>query len=207
MAQVAGQVLTRRTLAAFLGSAAAGALLPRLASPALGQDTDVEEMVQALRRRRRRGDPAEPSETPAILERFKEIRRQRGLNLQEREELAKITDGNPRVDLTVYFALDSAQIEPQAATMLGRLGMALGRPELEGQGFGIFGHTDRKGSAEYNQVLSERRAEAVRQHLVANFSVNPDLLLPVGYGFERPKNPSNPFADENRRVQIVNLRR
>ena len=47
-------------------------------------------------------------------------------------------------------------------------------------------HCDYKGSAEYNKGLSQRRAEAVVDYLVAK-GIAPDRLTPVGYGKERPK--------------------
>jgi outer membrane protein OmpA-like peptidoglycan-associated protein len=162
-------------------------------------------MVEALRRRRRGGPatPGAPGTTPPAIDEY--FRRRRGLNLQEREEVARFASDRPQIDLTVYFAFDSARIEPNAAAVLGNLGQALRHPDLRGQRFGIFGHTDAVGAAAYNQVLSERRAEAVRQFLISTFSIGPDSLLAVGYGFERLKNPRNPYADENRRVQVVNL--
>jgi outer membrane protein OmpA-like peptidoglycan-associated protein len=49
----------------------------------------------------------------------------------------------------------------------------------------VNGHTDRKGSAEYNQRLSEARAAAVRDHLVAN-GVDPDRIETFGYGKTAP---------------------
>jgi outer membrane protein OmpA-like peptidoglycan-associated protein len=206
------RTLSRRALTLLLGSAIASApLAPPLTLPALAEEPAPDAIERALTRspRRTRGpaDPAKVQAARARIEQFQQIRRTRGLNLQEREELAQITEDKPQIDLTVYFGFDSARIEPQAAISLNRLAQALVRPGLSGKGFGIFGHTDAAGAAQYNQALSERRAEAVRDYLVASFGIKPETLLAVGYGFERLKDPRKPLADENRRVQIVNLDR
>jgi outer membrane protein OmpA-like peptidoglycan-associated protein len=213
MSRLAGDLVSRRTFGLLFGSTIASTLaVPGIPGIAEAQEgtVDVETMVGALRgRRRTRGGPAPSGPAPSSpeIDRFFELRRHRGPNLQEREELQKIISatGRPQIDLTVYFAFNSAWIEPNAAAVLGNLGQALRHPDLRGQRFGIFGHTDAVGSAQYNLELSTRRADSVRQFLIATFSISPDALLAVGYGFERLKNPRNPYADENRRVQVVNL--
>ncbi len=65
----------------------------------------------------------------------------------------------------------------------------------------IIGHADASGSAEVNQALSIKRAESVRDYLVAK-GTSPDLLVIEGVGAAKPKNPNNPKAAENRRVEI-----
>jgi flagellar motor protein MotB len=49
------------------------------------------------------------------------------------------------------------------------------------------------------------RADAVRRYLIANFGIAENRLVARGFGSQRLKNPQQPLADENRRVQIVNL--
>ena len=85
------------------------------------------------------------------------------------------------------------------------LGRALTNPDLQGSVFLIGGHTDAKGDDDYNQRLSERRASAVKRFLKERFDIPDDTLVTAGYGEEQLKNESDPFAAENRRVQIVNL--
>ena len=110
----------------------------------------------------------------------------------------------PRVDIEVFFDMGSAAITPQAAEQLITLGKALADPRLEGSKFVIGGHTDAFGPASYNLALSQLRAEAVRKFIVDNFKVPPDALIAKGYGFQIVKVPGNPFAPQNRRVQIIN---
>lgn len=65
----------------------------------------------------------------------------------------------------------------------------------------IIGHADASGAPAANQALSVKRAEAVRDYLVAK-GTDADLLVTEGVGAADPKNPANPKADENRRVEI-----
>jgi outer membrane protein OmpA-like peptidoglycan-associated protein len=111
----------------------------------------------------------------------------------------------PSIDLEVFFDYKSAEITPRAAAALTPLGRALSDARLAGDSFLIAGHTDAKGSAEYNLALSQKRAEAVRQYLIANFGIDGKKLVATGMGFKHLKNAKDELAAENRRVQIVNL--
>jgi outer membrane protein OmpA-like peptidoglycan-associated protein len=165
----------------------------------------VDAMVKALQRPATRGIVPADTASGAILGRLRETRKARGLNLQERDQQYTATHQLPQLDLIVYFAYDSAEILPEALPTLNALGTALNRQELSGGMFEIGGHTDRRGTAGYNQSLSERRATAVGNYLLEHFHLAADRLGITGYGFEHLKNPSDPYAPENRRVQIVNV--
>lgn len=65
----------------------------------------------------------------------------------------------------------------------------------------IEGHADATGDNAANQELSQRRAEAARQYLIAK-GVNAGLLTAVGVGSRDLKNPAKPDAPENRRVTV-----
>ena len=69
------------------------------------------------------------------------------------------------------------------------------------------GHTDKIGGDSFNQVLSERRATAVKQALVEQYHVSADRLTTVGYGSTRPKEPNDTLEGRarNRRVELVRL--
>jgi outer membrane protein OmpA-like peptidoglycan-associated protein len=96
-------------------------------------------------------------------------------------------------------------ITSKAVPQLTNLGNALADPGLKDALVTINGHTDAKGTDPYNQKLSERRAEAIKQYLVDHFRLPPENLVTVGYGKQHPKNPGDMFAAENRRVEVVNL--
>jgi outer membrane protein OmpA-like peptidoglycan-associated protein len=111
----------------------------------------------------------------------------------------------PSIDLEIYFDYKSAEVTPKAVAVLNTLGRALSDARLADDSFLIAGHTDAKGGAAYNLELSQRRAQAVRQFLIANFKVDAQRLIAKGYGLQRLKTPTDPLAAANRRVQIVNL--
>jgi outer membrane protein OmpA-like peptidoglycan-associated protein len=66
----------------------------------------------------------------------------------------------------------------------------------------IEGHTDASGAPAANVALSQRRAEAVRDYLVER-GADPAMLSAVGLGSSEPRDPRNPLAPENRRIEIV----
>jgi outer membrane protein OmpA-like peptidoglycan-associated protein len=111
----------------------------------------------------------------------------------------------PSIDLEIFFDYKSAQVTAKAATVLSTLGRALSDARLAEDSFLIAGHTDTKGGAAYNLELSQRRAESVRQFLIANYKIDPGRLIAKGYGLQQLKIPGDPLAAANRRVQIVNL--
>lgn len=69
----------------------------------------------------------------------------------------------------------------------------------------IGGHTDNVGSAEYNQKLSEKRANSVRQYLIDKFGIDGSRLTAVGYGLTKPvaSNDTVEGKQQNRRVEAV----
>jgi outer membrane protein OmpA-like peptidoglycan-associated protein len=100
---------------------------------------------------------------------------------------------------------DVASGQPRAEPQLHNLGKALTSSELAGSVFMLGGHTDAKGGDEYNQQLSERRAETVKRFLIENYHVPAASLVSAGYGKKGLKNAADPYAAENRRAEIVNM--
>jgi outer membrane protein OmpA-like peptidoglycan-associated protein len=85
------------------------------------------------------------------------------------------------------------------------LGKALTDPSLKGSTFVVAGHTDAIGGEEFNQGLSERRADTIKRYLTDKFGINGSELVTVGYGKTKPKDPKTPLDPTNRRVQVVNM--
>ena len=129
----------------------------------------------------------------------------RSLTLDERQQLATIANDKPTIDIEIDFAYNSAEIDRAAAQSVTALGQALSSPQLVSSTFVLAGHTDAKGSDPFNQNLSERRAESVKQYLIVRYKLPAANLISVGYGKTKLKNTNNPFAAENRRVQVINL--
>ena len=88
----------------------------------------------------------------------------------------------PSIDLKVSFAFDSARLDNESLLTLDALGRALASDALKGQRIEILGHTDAKGTAEYNEALSQRRAAAVVSYIVRNFKLDASLISSKGDG-------------------------
>ena len=103
----------------------------------------------------------------------------------------------------IRFSLGSAEIDPVAYPILDEAGQILSKwKELRVE---IGGHTDSQGSDSFNQKLSEKRANSVRDYLLNNFSdINPENLTATGYGESSPiaSNETAEGRDKNRRVEL-----
>jgi outer membrane protein OmpA-like peptidoglycan-associated protein len=150
-------------------------------------------------------DPARAAEEQKAIETLRLGQRTRSLSSSQREQVAAVAKEKPKVDLEIYFDYNSATISAEAIPTLDKLGHVLSNPDLQGSIFMIAGHTDAKGGENYNLGLSERRAEAVKRYLVEKFNLSAESLTSIGYGKEQLKDKDNPFAPENRRVQVVNM--
>lgn len=114
--------------------------------------------------------------------------------------------GHPSVTLkAITFELGSAQLKPESIEELRNLGIALNQLLNNETKLLIEGHTDKKGTPAYNNDLSKRRADAVKDYLVKEMGVSVDRLETVGKGFSEPANARNPYAPENRRVVVINI--
>jgi outer membrane protein OmpA-like peptidoglycan-associated protein len=129
----------------------------------------------------------------------------RSLSSAEREEIATIAKDKPNIDLEITFDYNSADISVKSLASVQALGKALTNPDLKGSTFIVAGHTDAAGGEAYNQDLSERRADSIKRYLIDKFGITGADLVTVGYGKSKLKDPSNPLAEVNRRVQVVNM--
>jgi outer membrane protein OmpA-like peptidoglycan-associated protein len=107
------------------------------------------------------------------------------------------------VDLDIRFSVNSDKLTDAAQRQLNELGHALNSENLADALFEINGHTDASGKAAHNKTLSLKRAKAVRYFLVKSHAIKLTRLVVHGYGEDHLKNPLDPKAAENRRVEIV----
>ena len=114
-------------------------------------------------------------------------RKTRSLSLSEREEIAQIASSKPKIDLEIRFDYNSADISKDSTQAVQELGKALSQASLKGQTFVVAGHTDAVGTEEYNQGLSERRADTIKRVLSEKYGINGSDLVTVGYGKTKPK--------------------
>jgi outer membrane protein OmpA-like peptidoglycan-associated protein len=113
-------------------------------------------------------------------------------------------NGCPEVLMTltgVNFAYDSSQIDSSSVRILDQAVAALN--EASTVRIRIVGHTDSRGSDEYNQALSVRRANAVRDYFVSK-GISASRLTTSGEGESRPvaSNNTDDGRHQNRRVEL-----
>lgn len=104
------------------------------------------------------------------------------------------------VNLNIKFANDSAVIDKEYFPKIKAVGSYLvDNPEAK---ILVEGHTDSRGAASYNKVLSEKRAQAVANVLVNELDIDASRISTVGYGEERPlaTNDTEAGRQINRRV-------
>jgi outer membrane protein OmpA-like peptidoglycan-associated protein len=100
----------------------------------------------------------------------------------------------------IYFKHNSNDLTLESKKILDKIIDIVNRTSEEIARLKISGHTDASGSAAYNKLLSQKRAEKVRNYLI-DHHIKVPVLEAVGYGEENPIS-KNPYAKENRRVEI-----
>ena len=110
-----------------------------------------------------------------------------------------------RITLLIHFDTDKSNIRISDEAELRR-GIDFVK-KYPGSEVRVEGHTDSVGTDRYNQKLSERRAEAVKNYLVQKGAVDASKITSAGYGETRPvaSNKTGQGKAQNRRVEILIL--
>lgn len=112
-------------------------------------------------------------------------------------------DKQVKIDLQVLFGNNSAVINNQDAQKFVEFAEFMKRfPNTEAV---IEGHSSADGAASYNQVLSEKRANAVKELMTETYGIEAERLVAIGYGEERLLDTSNTREAHrvNRRIEAV----
>ncbi len=124
---------------------------------------------------------------------YREVRKDIGLN--------KYKTGTIIVLKNIFFDFDKATLRPESKAELERVYELLSQnPKMKVR---IAGHTDSRGSDDYNQRLSENRAKAVYEYLIKR-GISADRLSYIGYGEAKPidTNDTEEGRQNNRRVEL-----
>ena len=162
------------------------------------QRVEVAKQTIALRTAENQIKNAGSDRAQALLDaRDAQIKQLRGLNAKQTERGTLVTFGD------VLFDFDQASLKANSrdsiiTTLANYLIKNPDRKVI------VEGYTDSKGSAAYNQGLSERRANAVKNALV-RAGVDPSRIVAQGYGKEYPvaSNATNSGRAQNRRVEVT----
>jgi len=122
------------------------------------------------------------------------------------QEIEKSLKEKGRVDVYgIYFDFDRDVLRPESEPVLRQIADAMNaNPTWK---LYVNGHTDSVGGDAHNLDLSNRRAAAVKQALVAQYRIDPSRLTPKGYGATQPKESNDTLEGRarNRRVELVRL--
>lgn len=101
------------------------------------------------------------------------------------------------------FPVGQSLIMPENYPLLSKVQNAI--RTFEGANVTIEGHTDSTGSEELNRHLSQKRAEAVQDYLLANRVISTEKVTAVGYGPSRPLAPNTTLEGraQNRRIDVI----
>jgi outer membrane protein OmpA-like peptidoglycan-associated protein len=183
-------ILSRRGL--FTGSLAAAVTLQSGLAEAQS-DNDMTRMLRDLA-------PHDRAPAGAAPRRRTAVKRQ----LRLRGGGGSVTvDISRRVEITVFFDLNSAELRAGSQIALDRLSQVLNNPILLDQQFLIAGHTSADGDYDFNVALSHDRAHSVRNWLIGQGAIASPRLTANGFGPDMLRNPNNPASPINRRVEVI----
>jgi outer membrane protein OmpA-like peptidoglycan-associated protein len=127
------------------------------------------------------------------------------ITINEKPKLTMVEVQKEEIKITrkIHFATAKAKIKPASFPLMNEIASVFkSYPEIKL--VEIQGHTDSRGSDKYNQGLSERRANSVRNWLISN-GVEPERMEAKGYGESMPidSNRTRSGRAANRRVQFM----
>lgn len=185
-------MLSRRTMIAGLAAVMITPAAANATSPALKVASEMPSAGQILR---------QLESGPRV-----KVRPEHRLTIQQLKRRPDIRELAPAIDIqSINFAFGSAVIPYSQYGKVENIADALHHlAHRRGHGLTVLieGHTDAVGSTYSNQVLSERRAESLKQVLVYQFGVPAHMLQTVGYGEHYLLVPT-PYEEwRNRRVTL-----
>jgi len=145
---------------------------------------------------------------PALKQKISERSKMRGKNEPEpakRPLIVPELKDLPTFNLAIQFDVDTPIILPESYETVGRLADALVNSGLLPYTFLIVGHMDSNGKREANVILSQRRADALRDVLVNTFKISNKRISSLGLGEEQFIDQAHPTSPVNLQIQIVTL--
>lgn len=169
------------------------------------QQALAQQQAEAAQAQRRAAEAQAQNAQRAAAQAQQEQRQLRAHLLAQFNQVLPTTD-TPRGLMVnigdVLFATGKSDLRPAAQVALAKFsGIVLNYPTLK---FSVEGYTDSTGSQAFNQALSEKRAESVRDYLVQQ-GVNANSITAIGMGESNPvaSNSTAAGRQKNRRVDII----
>jgi outer membrane protein OmpA-like peptidoglycan-associated protein len=187
-----------------IGLLAAGALLLALA-PASAQNAPTRDDIVA------KLDKYQSDlelDVPELRKQVTERSKSRGKSEpppQKRTAIAPDLNKLPAFNVDITFDVDTPIIQPDSYQTVGRIADAMVHSSLLPYTFLIVGHIEANGKREGNAILSQRRADAIRETLVNTFKISAKRIQSVGLGEEQLLDSARPTAPVNNQIQIMTL--
>jgi len=177
---------------------------------ALSLSEDKDKLILELREKEIEKAKLSAKEKTALLEKARKEAKQKAAELEQlKAELGKLkarpTDRGMVLTLgDVLFATNRATLTAGAEKNIDQLSKFMNK--YPSRKIVIEGHTDSRGSSEYNMTLSKRRADAVKKALVAK-GIGESRIATKGYGETYPvaNNKTAAGRQQNRRVEVIIL--
>jgi OOP family OmpA-OmpF porin len=147
-------------------------------------DLDLTALKQKIsdRSKMRGKNEPEPSKRPPIVPELKDL---------------------PTFNFNIHFDVDTPIILPDSYETIGRIADAMVNAPMLPYMFLIVGHSDATGRREANALLSQRRADAIRDVLVNTFKISAKRIQSLGLGEEQFIDSAHPTSPVNLQIQIV----
>ncbi|WP_315811285.1 OmpA family protein [Bradyrhizobium sp. SZCCHNR2028] len=191
-----------RRAARSLLSGLIAASLAAASAPVWSQEVSREDIVRQLVR----FETAPALDLPALKQQTQERSRMRGRNEpppQKRPPIAPELMNLPALNVDIQFDVDTPIVRPESYQAVGRIADAMVYSDLLPYTFLIVGHVEANGKRESNVILSQRRADAIRDILANTFKISVKRLQSIGLGEEQLLDPSKPTAAVNQQIQII----
>ncbi|WP_316227350.1 OmpA family protein [Bradyrhizobium sp. SZCCHNR1047] len=191
-----------RRAARSLLSGLIAASLAAASAPVWSQEVSREDIVRQLSR----FETAPTLDLPALKQQTQERSRIRSRNEpppQKRPPIAPELMNLPALNVDIQFDVDTPIVRPESYQAVGRIADAMVYSDLLPYTFLIVGHVEANGKRESNVILSQRRADAIRDILANTFKISVKRLQSIGLGEEQLLDPSKPTAAVNQQIQII----
>ena len=152
------------------------------------------------------GDSALELDLAALKQKILEQSRSRSKKEPEpskRPPVVPELKGLPTFNFNIQFDVDTPIILPVSYETVGRIADAMVNAPMLPYTFLIVGHSDATGKREANLLLSQRRADAVRDVLINTFKISAKRLQSLGLGEEQFIDQAHPTSPVNLQIQIV----
>jgi outer membrane protein OmpA-like peptidoglycan-associated protein len=177
---------------------------PAAAAPAPSAAPARDDIVNALGRYD--ADSNLELDLTALKQKISDRSKMRGKNEPEpakRPLIVPELKGLPTFNFNIHFDVDTPIILPDSYETVGRIADAMVNAPMLPYMFLIVGHTDSNGRREANAILSQRRADALRDVLVNTFKISAKRLSSLGLGEEQFIDQTRPASPVNLQIQIV----